>query len=206
MSNNNNCPIFPLRTILFPDSRLPLRIFEPRYIDMVSKCMKDSSEFGVVLSRESNDPKMFETYNIGTMAKIIDWEQGNDGLLGITTIGTNKFKLLGMNKQEDGLNIGDVEIIEREGDFKPTEGFSNLVSLLKAILEDINLYNDDEKKLESASWVSYRFAEILPLKLEDKQKCLEIDDPIIRLNYLEPLIRMIRDCLLYTSPSPRDRG
>ena len=193
MSNDENCPIFPLRTMLFPDSRLPLRIFEPRYIDMVSKCMKDSLEFGVILSRESNDPKMFETYNIGTMAKIIDWEQGNDGLLGITTIGTNKFKLLGMNKQEDGLNIGDVEIIEREGDFKPTENFSNLVSLLKAILDDINLYNDDEKKFESASWISFRFAEILPLKLEDKQKCLEIDDPIIRLNYLEPLIRMIRE-------------
>ncbi len=193
MSNDQNCPIFPLRTMLFPDSRLPLRIFEPRYIDMVSKCMKDSLEFGVILSRESNDPKMFETYNIGTMAKIIDWEQGNDGLLGITTIGTNKFKLLGMNKQEDGLNIGDVEIIEREGDFKPTENFSNLVSLLKAILDDINLYNEDEKKFESASWVSFRFAEILPLKLEDKQKCLEIDDPIIRLNYLEPLIRMIRE-------------
>ena len=193
MSNDENCPIFPLRTMLFPDSRLPLRIFEPRYIDMVSKCMKDSLEFGVILSRESNDPKMFETYNIGTMAKIIDWEQGNDGLLGITTIGTNKFKLLGMNKQEDGLNIGDVEIIEREGDFKPTENFSNLVSLLKAILDDINLYNDDEKKFESASWVSFRFAEILPLKLEDKQKCLEIDDPIIRLIYLEPLIRMIRE-------------
>ena len=193
MSNDEKCPIFPLRTMLFPDSRLPLRIFEPRYIDMVSKCMKDSLEFGVILSRESNDPKMFDTYNIGTMAKIIDWEQGNDGLLGITTIGTNKFKLLGMNKQEDGLNIGDVEIIEREGDFKPTENFSNLVSLLKAILDDINLYNDDEKKFESASWVSFRFAEILPLKLEDKQKCLEIDDPIIRLNYLEPLIRMIRE-------------
>ena len=193
MSNDENCPIFPLRTMLFPDSRLPLRIFEPRYIDMVSKCMKDSLEFGVILSRESNDPKMFETYNIGTMAKIIDWEQGNDGLLGITTIGTNKFKLLGMNKQEDGLNIGDVEIIEREGDFKPTENFSNLVSLLKAILDDINLYNDDEEKFESASWISFRFAEILPLKLEDKQKCLEIDDPIIRLNYLEPLIRMIRE-------------
>ena len=193
MSNDQNCPIFPLRTMLFPDSRLPLRIFEPRYIDMVSKCMKDSLEFGVILSRESNDPKMFETYNIGTMAKIIDWEQGNAGLLGIPTIGTNKFKLLGMNKQEDGLNIGDVEIIEREGDFKPTENFSNLVSLLKAILDDINLYNDDEKKFESASWVSFRFAEILPLKLEDKQKCLEIDDPIIRLNYLEPLIRMIRE-------------
>ena len=193
MSKEEHCPIFPLRTILFPDSKLPLRIFEPRYIDMVSKCMKETSEFGVVLSRESNEPKMFETYNMGTMAKIIDWEQSNDGLLGITTIGTNKFKLLGMNKQEDGLNIGNVGIIEREDDFKPTENFSNLVSLLKAILDDINLYNEDEKKFESASWVSFRFAEILPLKLEDKQKCLEIDDPIIRLNYLEPLIRMIRE-------------
>jgi len=193
MSKEEHCPIFPLRTILFPDSRLPLRIFEPRYIDMVSQCMKETSEFGVVLSRESNEPKMFETYNMGTMAKIIDWEQSNDGLLGITTIGTNKFKLLGMNKQEDGLNIGNVEIIQREDDFKPTENFSNLVSLLKAILDDINLYNEDEKKFESASWVSFRFAEILPLKLEDKQKCLEIDDPIIRLNYLEPLIKMIRE-------------
>ena len=193
MSKEEHCPIFPLRTILFPDSRLPLRIFEPRYIDMVSKCMKETTEFGVVLSRESNEPKMFETYNIGTMAKIIDWEQSNDGLLGITTIGTNKFKLLGMNNQEDGLNIGNVEITEREDDFQPTENFSNLVSLLKAILDDINLYNEDEKKFESASWVSFRFAEILPLKLEDKQKCLEIDDPIIRLNYLEPLIRMIRE-------------
>lgn len=193
MSDNQNYPIFPLRTILFPDSRLPLRIFEPRYIDMVSTCMKNSSEFGVVLSRESNDPKMFETYNVGTMAKIVDWEQGNDGLLGITTIGTNKFKLLSMGKQEDGLNIGKVELIDREEDFQPSENFSDLVGLLKAILDDINLYTEQELKLDSASWVSFRFAEILPLKLEEKQKCLEIDDPIIRLNFLEPLIKMIRE-------------
>ena len=136
---------------------------------------------------------MFETYNVGTMAKIIDWNQGNDGLLGLTTIGTQKFKLLTMTKQDDGLNIGQIERIDKEGEFKPTENFSYLISLLKAILDDINLYNDDEKRFDSASWVSFRFAEILPLKLEDKQKCLEIDDPIIRLNFLEPLIKMIRD-------------
>ena len=53
---------------------------------MVSKCMKETTEFGVVLSRESNEPKMFETYNIGTMAKIIDWEQSNDGLLSLIHI------------------------------------------------------------------------------------------------------------------------
>ena len=193
MSDREDLPIFPLRTILFPDSKLPLRIFEPRYIDMVSRSMREDSEFGIILSRESTDPKMFETYDTGTLAKIIDWDQGGDGLLGITTLGTQKFSLKELNKQEDGLNIGSIERIEKEGDYKPLKEFTHLVELLQAILDDVNIYDDDEKRFDSASWISYRFAEILPLRIEDKQKCLEIDDPIIRLNFLEPLIKMIRE-------------
>ena len=193
MSDREDLPIFPLRTILFPDSKLPLRIFEPRYIDMVSRSMRENSEFGIILSRESTDPKMFETYDTGTLAKIIDWDQGGDGLLGITTIGTQKFRLKELNKQEDGLNIGSIERIEKEGDYKPLKEFTHLVELLEAILDDVNIYDENEKNFDSASWISYRFAEILPLRVEDKQKCLEIDDPIIRLNFLEPLIKMIRE-------------
>ena len=193
MSDREDLPLFPLRTILFPDSKLPLRIFEPRYIDMVSRSMREDSEFGIILSRESTDPKMFETYDTGTLAKIIDWDQGGDGLLGITTLGTQKFRLKELNKQEDGLNIGSIERIEKEGDYKPLKEFTHLVELLQAILDDVNIYDDDEKRFDSASWISYRFAEILPLRIEDKQKCLEIDDPIIRLNFLEPLIKMIRE-------------
>ena len=192
MSDREDLPIFPLRTILFPDSKLPLRIFEPRYIDMVSRSMREDSEFGIILSRESTDPKMFETYDTGTLAKIIDWDQG-DGLLGITTLGTQKFRLKELNKLEDGLNIGSIERIEKEGDYKPLKEFTHLVELLQAILDDVNIFDDDEKRFDSASWISYRFAEILPLRIEDKQKCLEIDDPIIRLNFLEPLIKMIRE-------------
>ena len=193
MSDREDLPIFPLRTILFPDSKLPLRNFEPRYNDMVSRSMREDSEFGIILSRESTDPKMFETYDTGTLAKIIDWDQGGDGLLGITTLGTQKFRLKELNKQEDGLNIGSIERIEKEGDYKPLKEFTHLVELLQAILDDVNIYDDDEKRFDSASWISYRFAEILPLRIEDKQKCLEIDDPIIRLNFLEPLIKMIRE-------------
>ena len=193
MSDREDLPIFPLRTILFPDSKLPLRIFEPRYIDMVSRSMRENSEFGIILSRENTDPKMFETYDTGTLARIIDWDQGGDGLLGITTLGTQKFRLMELNKQEDGLNIGSIERIEKEGDYKPLKEFTHLVELLQAILDDVNIYDDDEKRFDSASWISYRFAEILPLRIEDKQKCLEIDDPIIRLNFLEPLIKMIRE-------------
>ena len=191
--SDQRIPIFPLRTILFPGSKLPLRIFEPRYLDMVSACMRSKREFGIVLSRKVPQPGMLETYATGTLATIIDWNQGNDGLLGITVLGTNKFELLSMIKQEDGLNIGEIKIIEREEDFKAPPNFDNMISLLEAILDDIDLYEDREKFFESASWVSFRFAEILPLKIEDKQKCLEFDDPILRLNFLEPLIKLIRE-------------
>ena len=191
--SDQKIPIFPLRTILFPGSKLPLRIFEPRYLDMVSACMRSKREFGIVLSRKVPQPGMLETYATGTLATIIDWNQGNDGLLGITVLGTNKFELLSMIKQEDGLNIGQIKIIEREEDFKAPPNFDNMISLLEAILDDIDLYEDREKFFESASWVSFRFVEILPLKIEDKQKCLEFDDPILRLNFLEPLIKLIRE-------------
>ncbi len=191
--SDQRIPIFPLRTILFPGSKLPLRIFEPRYLDMVSACMRSKREFGIVLSRKVPQPGMLETYATGTLATIIDWNQGNDGLLGITVLGTNKFELLSMIKQEDGLNIGEIKIIEREEDFKAPPNFDNMISLLEAILDDIDLHDDREKFFESASWVSFRFAEILPLKIEDKQKCLEFDDPILRLNFLEPLIKLIRE-------------
>ena len=191
--SDQRIPIFPLRTILFPGSKLPLRIFEPRYLDMVSACMRSKREFGIVLSRKVPQPGMLETYAAGTLATIIDWNQGNDGLLGITVLGTNKFELLSMIKQEDGLNIGEIKIIEREEDFKAPPNFDNMISLLEAILDDIDLHDDREKFFESASWVSFRYAEILPLKIEDKQKCLEINDPILRLNFLEPLIKLIRE-------------
>ena len=191
--SDQGVPIFPLRTILFPGSKLPLRIFEPRYLDMVSHCMRSNIEFGIVLSRKVPQPGMLETYATGTLAKIIDWNQGDDGLLGITTLGTNKFELLSMTKQEDGLNIGEIRILEKEEDFKSPSNFDNMVNLLEAILEDFDLYHERDNFFESASWISFRFAEILPLKIEDKQKCLEFDDPILRLNFLEPLIKLIRE-------------
>ena len=191
--SDQGVPIFPLRTILFPGSKLPLRIFEPRYLDMVSRCMRSNIEFGIVLSRKVPQPGMLETYATGTLATIIDWNQGDDGLLGITTLGTNKFELLAMTKQEDGLNIGEIRIVEKEADFKAPSNFDNMINLLEAILEDVDLYHERDKFFDSASWVSFRFAEILPLKIEDKQKCLEFDDPILRLNFLEPLIKLIRE-------------
>ena len=86
-------PLFPLRTVLYPGGPLPLRIFEPRYIDMVSKCLKKDCQFGVLLIREGNEAGAASTYNIGTLARITDWYQGSDGLLGITAVGEQRFRL-----------------------------------------------------------------------------------------------------------------
>ena len=71
--------------------------------------------------------------------------------MGITTIGTQKYRLKGLNKQEDGLNIGTIERIDREGDYKPTKEFTHLVELLQAILDDVNIYGDDEKNFEETA-------------------------------------------------------
>ena len=83
-------PIFPLNTVLFPGGPLPLRIFEPRYIDMVSHCMKTESPFGVLLIREGSEAGQATTFDIGTLARITDLYQGSDGLLGVTAIGEQR--------------------------------------------------------------------------------------------------------------------
>ena len=79
-------PLFPLNTVLFPGGPLPLRIFEPRYLAMVSDCVSNDSPFGVLLIRKGGETGPASTHEVGTLARISDWYQGSDGLLGITAI------------------------------------------------------------------------------------------------------------------------
>ncbi|MEM9207821.1 MAG: LON peptidase substrate-binding domain-containing protein, partial [Pseudomonadota bacterium] len=96
------CPLFPLRTVLYPGGPLPLRIFEARYLDMISNCLKTESPFGVLLIREGAETGPASTYEVGTLARITDWYQGSDGLLGVTAIGERRFRLLSAERQADG--------------------------------------------------------------------------------------------------------
>ena len=87
-------PLFPLGTVLFPGGPLPLRIFEPRYLDMVSDCLRNDKAFGVCLikdGREVGEPA--QPFDVGTMAKIVDWDRTDDGLLAITALGTSRFRI-----------------------------------------------------------------------------------------------------------------
>ncbi len=179
--------------MLFPGGPLPLRIFESRYIDMVSVCMKSDAPFGVLLIRDGNEAGLATTYEVGTLAKITDFYQGSDGLLGVTALGLQRFRLLSSDRQTDGLNIGEVELIEPEASSPVPDEFRQLPDMLSNVLDDLGrLYEAQDRKYDDAVWVTYRFLEILPIDLEQKQASLESSDTAARLKLVDELLQSVR--------------
>ena len=186
-------PLFPLRTVLFPGGPLPLRIFESRYIDMISRCMKLDLPFGVVLIREGQEDGLATTYDVGTLANITDWYQGSDGLLGVTAAGGQRFRLLSGRQQADGLNIGKIEVIAAEPDMVLPDEYASLKKILESVLDDLGrLYETLERRFDDAVWVTYRLIEILPIDLEQKQQFLESNDTLARLKLIDELLNTVR--------------
>lgn len=189
-------PLFPLRTVLFPDGPLPLRIFEPRYLDMISACMKNEKPFGVVLATadsETGKGDTFSAHRIGTLATINDWYQGSDGILGITAHGGSRFVVRSHECQQNGLYVGEIELLPAEAAVALPAEYAPMAHLLEAIVSDLGLlYSESDCRFDDASWVGYRFAEVLPISLDDRQYCLEISDALGRLEFLQPLLRSIR--------------
>ena len=186
-------PLFPLNTVLFPGGPLPLRIFEARYIDMISERMREDAPFGVLLIKEGHEAGPASTYEIGTLARITDWYQGSDGLLGITAIGEQRFRLLSVERQRDGLNVGQVELLPAEEPVALPEEYRKIAHILGGVLDDLGrLYSSLERDYEDAGWVTYRFVEVLPIDLEQKQACLENSTPIERLQLVSDLLDSVR--------------
>ena len=182
-------PLFPLNTVLFPGGPLPLRIFETRYLDMISKCMKADVPFGVLLIREGQEAGPSTTYEVGTLARIVDWYRGSDGLLGITAIGTQRFRLLSADRQNDGLNVGEIELMPDIDTLPLPAEYRTLPEILASVIDDLGrLYEDLERHYEDAAWVAYRFAEILPVELAHKQSCLESEDVLHCLRFVDEVL------------------
>jgi Lon protease-like protein len=184
-------PLFPLNTVLFPGGPLPLRIFEPRYVDMVRKCMREGAPFGVLLIRAGQEVgEVSSAANIGTSARIVDFHQMPDGLLGLICTGEQKFRLEERRVQADGLNVGTITWLPLERATPLPPQHAHLGPLLERALPQISdIYQAVESRFDDAGWVSPRLAEILPISLSDKQECLEMDDPLARLERLSPFIR-----------------
>ena len=185
-------PLFPLRTVLFPGGVLPLRIFEARYIDMIRRCLRAESGFGVVLIESGVEAGgAASVHDVGTLADIVDFTPHDDGLLGVTAMGRCRFRIVAARQERDGLNVGQVEWLEEGPERELPVDFDPFAALLRQALPQLGAaYQHLEERYGDAAWVAGRLAELLPLSLEDKQRCLELGDPLSRLELLRPMIRI----------------
>jgi len=187
-------PIFPLHSVLLPDGVLPLRIFEPRYLDMVSNCMKSSSKFGICLIKEGSEVgKPAEFYDHGTLAIIDYWHMRTDGILGVTAHGKERFRIISQEIQNDKLTTAHIEIFPEQTTEQATplpDEYSRLAEMLEHIIKQLGYpFLRLKHKYDDANWVSSRLTELLPISLEQKQICLEINDPIKRLEQITMVIK-----------------
>jgi hypothetical protein len=184
-------PLFPLNTVLFPGGPLPLRIFETRYVDMVRRCLREESGFGVVLIRqgaEAGGPARFAT--VGTDARIVDFSRLDDGLLGLACTGLDRFRVVDSWRAADGLNVARVEDLEPEPAVTLPAAHAHLADALRRVLPELGeAYAHVARRFDDAAWVGYRLAELLPLDLPARQALLEMRDPLERLALLAPMIR-----------------
>jgi Lon protease-like protein len=182
-------PLFPLNTVLFPGGRLPLRIFEQRYMDMAKACLRDGSPFGVCLIREGREVGAPATpVDVGCLARIGHWDMPQLGLLQVTAVGERRFRIVERSVRPDGLALASVETLSDDRDSPVPASCGGCVRLLERIIEQQAGLFEPPHRLDSASWVSSRLAEILPLPLAAKQELLELDDARARLERLNSLL------------------
>ncbi|MEA3174854.1 MAG: uncharacterized protein QOF42_2265 [Gammaproteobacteria bacterium] len=182
--------LFPLNIVLFPEGRLPLRIFETRYIDMVRNCMRGNLNFGVVLIRDGSEVGPADTFDVGTTAKIVDFHQLTDGFLGLSCVGEQRFRILRRSRQTDGLNLAEVDWLNPEPVVPVPPRHEHLADLLKTVLPQLGeVYTGIAMRLDDAAWVGHRLTEILTIAAPQKQLSLELDDPVERLDMLEPMAK-----------------
>lgn len=188
--NTSEIPLFPLHTVLFPGGRLPLRIFEARYVDMIGACVKNGTGFGVCLIREGREVgEAAIAYEIGTYARVADWNLRHDGLLGIIAAGERRFRVMCTEVQPNYLVRAEVEFLPDEPAVTVPERFQTMAELLRRVVDQVgDRCGLSERNYRDAGWVGYRLAELLPLPLDQKQYLLQLNDPVQRLESLGGMV------------------
>jgi Lon protease-like protein len=185
-------PIFPLTTVLYPGTLLPLRIFEVRYMDMAKSCLKTGEPFGICLIREGVEvgtPAVPEP--VGCLARIAEADMDEVGILKVKAEGLERFRILSTDTTKQGLIVGDIERLGTEEDaIGENEGLAESAEFLRKAIIGIGEARFGAPFLfDDASWVSFRLAEILPLRNDVKQKLLELRDASVRLAILHRFLR-----------------
>lgn len=178
-------PLFPLQTVLFPQARLPLHIFEPRYREMIDACLREDLAFGVVLIKEGSEvgaPAI--PHQVGVAARIVDVARLADGRMNIIVQGVVRFKLLEYFSelayvtgrieiwQDENVDLRKVEFAAR----KATHLFKEYVRTVQALSESENEGEEENKTIDlpqDPTVLSYMIGSSLPVNALDKQSLLE---------------------------------
>ncbi|MCQ4273002.1 LON peptidase substrate-binding domain-containing protein [Pseudomonas kuykendallii] len=188
-------PLFPLSTVLFPGCQLDLQIFEARYLDMLSRCLRQDSEFGVVCIIEGAEvgqaARRFA--DVGCAASIRDWQQRPNGLLGIRVEGTRRFRVLSSQVQRDQSTLADVEWLDEPPERPLLAGHADLAALLEALAEHplvaaLGMGGVAEGQQALANQLGY----LLPFSEEAKLELLAIGDPPQRLERIQQLLEQLQ--------------
>jgi hypothetical protein len=156
---------------------------------MVKRCVRDEAPFGVVLIRQGEEVGPADFHDVGTLARIIDFNTLPDGLLGLTCTGGERFRVLARALRDDGLNFGQVRLFDPDVPISLPAEFRHLADLLERLLPELgDWYVSLERQLDDAHWVGYRLAEILPLSMASRQFCLELEDARERLRLLSGVL------------------
>ena len=182
-------PLFPLNTVLFPGGRLPLRIFEQRYMDMAKACLKDGSPFGVCLIREGNevgDPAVPAA--VGTLARLTTWDMPQLGVLHVLALGEKRFRIEDRRVEPNGLARASIALLPDDEDAPIPSHCAACVTLIEKVIAQQPALFEPPLRKDSCSWVSARLTELLPLPLSAKQELLELADARARLEKLSALL------------------
>lgn len=180
--------------MLFPGGRLPLRVFEQRYMDMAKACLRDGTPFGVCAIREGAEvitgvgaPAV--PAEVGCTARIAQWDMPQLGLLEIVALGEQRFRIVERRVEKNGLQMARVHLLGPEPDAPIPPSCAACVRLLERVIEQHAGLLTPPHRLDSALWVGARLAELLPLPLAAKQELLELSDAAARLERLNSLLR-----------------
>ncbi len=193
-------PLFPLGTALFPGGVIALKIFEARYLDMMKRCLRENTPFGV-LSILDSKPVDSDTSakahfsGVGTLAKLEQLDPIQPALYMTKSFGTQRFKVLALRQETDGLWMGQIELIDADPAIpllKEHEKIAALLNEIIAVIKRENLLGEEDFKipanLDDCGWVSNRLAELLPLPLAQKNHLLAQSNPRIRLDLISEII------------------
>lgn len=189
-------PLFPLSTVLLPQGKLALQIFEPRYLDLISRSLKEEAGFGVVWLREGSEvvkhdselrPKLAQ---LGTFARIVDWDSLPNGLLGITIEGSKKFRVVASYQRDDHLHMAEVEWLEAEAVVALPEQVHDLQVLLAQLLQHPHIERLGlSGEVADAAALGCLLTQLLPLAEAIKFELLSMSDPLQRLERLSVLLK-----------------